>query len=555
MGQIRLPKTLLCFTLAAALCLTPAAAFTDTAGHWAEESIKKWSEEYGVLGGYADNTFQPDANITRGAFAGVLDRFLKYEAISPKDTFSDTAGLYWEDAILKLHAAGVYNGNNGEALSGSSLTRQQAVAMLARAFCVSGEETVLPYADADDIASYARNAVAEFTARGYLTDCHDDLFRPTDSITRAELVHILDNMICVLISTNEPYGQNVEGTVLVNSTEGAVLENMTVQGDVLVAPGVSGEVLLTNVTVEGQIRTFGDAPLRIVYEQPQTSPPPPQEEPSHEEEGNASKGPYGVYTPGVTTGETIIYDKAEGPIYANVEKNRLRNEDFAWDGDRLTYTGNEFDVRFGIDVSAYQNRASENQTIDWEAVAADGVEFAMVRVGMRGYSSGKVSADQFYAQNIDGAMAAGIETGVYFFSQATSVEEALEEADFVLELLKDHEINGPVAYDWEMHDSTYRVYGTKPEVATACAIAFCQRIEEGGYAPMIYASNYVGYIKYDQEAIDPYPRWLPEYKSKKTEKLAPGFLYQVDYWQFSSSCTIDGIGGHVDGNLHFIPKQ
>jgi len=106
-----------------------------------------------------------------------------------------------------------------------------------------------------------------------------------------------------------------------------------------------------------------------------------------------------------------------------------------------------------------------------------------------------------------------------------------------------------------MHDATYRVYGTKPEVATACAIAFCQRIEEAGYTPMIYASNYVGYIKYDQEAIDPYPRWLPEYKTKKTEKLAPSFLYQVDYWQFSNSCTIDGIGGHVDGNLLFVPKQ
>ncbi|MBE6996135.1 MAG: lysozyme [Ruminococcaceae bacterium] len=551
MRQIRLPKKLLCFPLAAALCLTPAAAFTDTDGHWAEESIKKWSEEYGVLGGYADNTFQPDASITRGAFAGVLDRFLKYGAISPKDTFSDTVGLYWEEAILKLHAAGVYNGNNGQALSGSSLTRQQAVTMLARAFRVSGEETALPYTDADEIASYARNAVAEFTARGWLDDSTDGAFRPTEDITRAELVHILDRMICVLISTNEPYGQDADGSVLINSAEGAALADMTVKGDLLVAPGVSGEVLLTNVTVEGQIRTFGDAPLRIVYELPK----PPQEEPSDEEEGNAPKGPYGVYTPGVTTGETIIYDKAEGPIYANVEKNRLANEDFAWDGDRLTYTGDAFDVRFGIDVSAYQNRATEQETIDWEAVAADGVEFAMVRVGMRGYSSGKVNADQFYAQNIDGAMDAGIETGVYFFSQAISVEEALEEADFVLELLKDHTISGPVAYDWEMHDSTYRVYGTKPEVATACAIAFCQRIEEAGYTPMIYASNYVGYIKYDQEAIDPYFRWLPEYKTQKTEKLAPGFLYQVDYWQFSSSCTIDGIGGHVDGNLHFIPKQ
>ena len=178
----------------------------------------------------------------------------------------------------------------------------------------------------------------------------------------------------------------------------------------------------------------------------------------------------------------------------------------------------------------------------------------MVRIGLRGYSTGGISADAFYAQNIEGAMAAGIETGVYFFAQAITVEEAIEEADFVINLLRDHEINGPVAYDWEMHDSTYRVYGTTPEMATACAIAFCQRIAEAGYTPMIYAGQYVSYIKYDQGAIAPYLCWYPEYKTTSSEKLYPSFYYQMDYWQFSSSCTVDGIGGRVDGNIQFIPR-
>ena len=204
-------------------------------------------------------------------------------------------------------------------------------------------------------------------------------------------------------------------------------------------------------------------------------------------------------------------------------------------------------------MSAYQNRASENETIDWEAVAADGVEFAMVRVGLRGYSSGGINADAYYARNIDGAMAAGIETGVYFFAQAITVEEAIEEADFVIELLRDHEINGPVAYDWEMSDSRYRVYGTPPEMATACAIAFCERIAEAGYTPMIYAGTYVSYIKYDQGAIAPYLSWYPEYKSDTSEKLYPTIRYQMDYWQFTSNCSIAGIGGRVDANLQFIP--
>ena len=542
MRQIQLPKKMICLSLAVILNLTSAAAFTDTKGHWAEESINKWSEEYGLLGGYEDNTFRPDASITRGAFAGILDRFLNFREVSPANTFSDTAGNYWEESILKLHAAGVYNGNNGKALPGDPITRQQAVTMIARAFRISGEDPMFPYSDADQIADYAKNAVAEFTAWGYIDDCADGAFRPTDNLTRAELVNILDNMIRVLIRDTEPYKQDADGTVLINSADGAALEDMTIRGDLLIAPGVSGEVVLTNVTVEGKIRTFGNAEIRIVSQPNEPVKPPVIEK------------IYGAYTPGKTTGEVIVYQKAEGPIYANVERSRFQKGDFAWDGDRLTYTGDDFDVRFGIDVSAYQNRATENETIDWEAVAADGVEFAMVRVGMRGYSSGAVYADQFYAQNIDGAMDAGIETGVYFFSQATSVEEALEEADFVIETLKKHKINGPVAYDWEMQDSTYRVFGTPPEVATSAAIAFCQRIEEAGYTPMVYASSYVGYIKYDQEAISPYLSWFPEYKSKKSSSLEPSYLYQMDYWQFSNTCTINGIGGHVDGNLHFIAK-
>ena len=127
-----------------------------------------------------------------------------------------------------------------------------------------------------------------------------------------------------------------------------------------------------------------------------------------------------------------------------------------------------------------------------------------------------------------------------------------EEADFVIDLLRNHEINGPVAYDWEMHDSSYRVYGTSPEMATACAIAFCKRIQEAGYTPMIYAGTYVSYVKYDQGAIAPYLCWYPEYKSDSSEKLCPTLYYQPDYWQFSSKCSVAGIGGNVDANIQFI---
>ena len=543
MGKKRMFAALLALLMTVGTLVLPAqAAFTDTAGHWAETAITKWSEEYSIINGYEDGTFRPDNSITRGAFAGILDRFLKFQSTSPAGTFSDLSGNYWEDAILKLHASGVYLGNNGAALAGDTITRQQAVTMIARAFNISGESTTVYYLDADQVAEYARPYLAEMSALGYITDSSDGYFRPTEAITRAEIVTILDNMIEVLIQSNVVYSQDVEGTVMIIAAEGAALQDMTIAGDLILAPGVTGTVTLENVTIQGTVRNFGSATVTDLAQQP--------------EEPEAIQ-PSDVYTPSETTGEYLTYSNQQIPIYAGVERNRVSQGDFMWDPDRpdrLIYTGDYYRTRFGIDVSAYQNRASTNNTIDWEAAKADGVEFAMVRIGLRGYGSGSIMEDAFYAQNIDGAMAAGIETGVYFFAQAITVEEAIEEAEFVLSLLEGHEISGPVAYDWEMHDSTYRVYGTTPEMATACAIAFCKRIEEAGYKAMVYSGQYVSYIKYDMGALAPYLSWYPEYKSSSSSKLYPTLYYQMDYWQFSSSCSIDGIGGRVDANIQFIRK-
>ena len=542
----RLVKWLAAAVLAVGCTTLTAGAFTDTENHWAASAINKWSQEYGIIQGYDDGTFRPDNSITRGAFAGILDRFLHFQETSPASTFSDTAGTYWEDAILKLHASGVYLGNQGKALSASTITRQQAVAMIGRAFNIPLETTSVSYSDGSSIAEYALPYVAEFEAHGYLTDCTDGRFRPTDAITRAEIVNILGNMIHTLVKENTTWTTDVPGTLLISAQEGAALKGVTVSGDLILAPGVKGNVTLTDTTVTGSIRNYGTGQVVMEEAKPDPTPKPEPEEPA-----KPGIQPSEVYTPGATLDRTFTYNGKTIPIYRDRPLNVFSNSDFIWSEehpDRLEYLGDEFRTRYGIDVSSYQG------TIDWAAVAADDIDYAMVRVGYRGYGNGTLNADKNYVQNIKGAMNAGLKTGVYFFAQAITVEEAIEEADYVISLLDGLDIDGPVAYDWEMHDATYRVYGTSPEMATACAVAFCERIKEAGYTPMVYAGTYVSYMKYDQGALSEYLSWYPEYKSSKSEKLCPSLIYHMDYWQFSSSCTVAGISGRVDMNIQFIRR-
>lgn len=533
-------KWLTAAALAVGCTVMTANAFADTNGHWAESAINKWSGEYGIIQGYDDGTFRPDKSITRGAFAGILDRFLHFQNTSPADTFSDTAGTYWEDAILKLHASGIYLGNQGAALPSSTITRQQAVAMIGRAFRIAPETAAPDYTDTDQIAEYAMAYVGEFEVRGYLTDSAAGTFRPTDPITRAELINILSNMVDTLVKETTTVTEDVSGSLLISAADGATLKGIRIGGDLILAPGVTKDVTLVDCVIQGNIRNYGTGEVR--FEAPQITP-----------ESTATK-PSEVYKPGATLDRTLEYGGKTVPIYRDRPLNVFSDVDFIWTGEenenqrRLEYLGGEFRTRYGIDVSSFQGE------IDWDAVADDNIDFAMVRVGFRGTGTGSLNTDKYYEQNIRGAMRAGLETGVYFFAQAVTVEEAIEEADFVISLLEGHEIDGPVAYDWEMHDSTYRVYGTTPEMATACAVAFCERIEEAGYDAMVYAGQYVSYIKYDQGALEPYLSWYPEYKSESSELLYPTLYYHMDYWQYSSKCSVAGIGGNVDVNLQFIRR-
>ena len=223
MRKIRLPGKVLALGLSAALLLSSGASatFSDTSGHWAESAIKKWSEDYSVIQGYSDGTFRPDTSITRGAFAVILDRFLKYQTASPASTFTDTPGTWCESSILKLNQAGVMLGDGGEAKLWTNISRQEAVVMIARAFSVAESKNAPTYADAAGISNYAKGYVAAMAEKGYLTDVKNQQFRPRDAITRAEIVNILNNMVTVLLQDGSTFSQDVKGTVMINAAEGA----------------------------------------------------------------------------------------------------------------------------------------------------------------------------------------------------------------------------------------------------------------------------------------------------------------------------------------------
>ena len=221
--------------------------------------------------------------------------------------------------------------------------------------------------------------------------------------------------------------------------------------------------------------------------------------------------------------------------------NPYQKEGFSRDeGGRVTYETDGRRAKAGIDVSTYQKE------IDWQAVAGDGIDFAMLRLGYRGYSKGGLFLDQTFAQNLQGALDAGLEVGVYFFSQAVTPQEAEEEADYVLHVLDGRPLAFPVAFDWEpILGSEARTDGLDGETMTRCAAAFCKRIRDAGYRPAVYFNQTQGYLHYDLRELTDYGLWLAEYGA------APDFYYHFDLWQYSHTGRVAGIQGDVDLDLAF----
>ena len=206
---------------------------------------------------------------------------------------------------------------------------------------------------------------------------------------------------------------------------------------------------------------------------------------------------------------------------------------FGGDGALSQSSGNR-----GIDVSKYQGN------IDWGAVAASGINFAIIRVGYRGSSSGALVQDPYFKKNISGATKAGIKVGLYFFTQAVNEAEAVEEASMAMSLASGYKVTYPIFIDTESA-SNGRANGLSKSARTAVVKAFCQTVRNGGYKAGVYASKSWYANQLNASALNGYCIWVAQYNSSCT------YSGKYDMWQYSSKGSVSGIKGNVDMNISY----
>lgn len=234
----------------------------------------------------------------------------------------------------------------------------------------------------------------------------------------------------------------------------------------------------------------------------------------------------------------LVRAREEVPFHQLEISNFKKDENGFW----AYYVDNVKVSLTGIDVSKWQ------YDINWKKVAAAGVDYAMIRLGYRGTAeAGNCAMDPYFEQNIKGALDAGLQVGVYYFTQAITVEEAIEEANIVIDALKGYNITFPVVYDTE-----YREGGRANDLSnaerTACTKAFCDTILAAGYTPVIYSSTNWAVLHLNLEDLGGYDFWYAYYG--EPEKLY--LPYEYTMWQYSDSGRVNGIETNVDLNISFV---
>lgn len=208
------------------------------------------------------------------------------------------------------------------------------------------------------------------------------------------------------------------------------------------------------------------------------------------------------------------------------------------------YTDNGKKISYvGVDISKH------NGTVNFRSMKAAGIDYVMIRLGARGYSTGQLSLDDNFVENIEDAIDAGLDIGIYFYSQAVTLEEATQEVNFVVQNLtpyKEH-INYPLAFDMEsVPNDKARIDGLSREDKTAISAAFLSGVQAAGYIPMLYGNKEWLIKNIDLAQLQNYDVWLSE------DEDIPDYPYQYTMWQYTTTGVLNGITGDANLNLCFV---
>ena len=223
-----------------------------------------------------------------------------------------------------------------------------------------------------------------------------------------------------------------------------------------------------------------------------------------------------------------------GKFWTGIQTVGSFRYDFGTNGICKTYAG--------VDVSTY------NDNLDWNKMKNAGVEFAIIRAGYRGYGkAGTLMIDDKFHKHIKGAIAAGVDVGVYFFTQAVNEKEAREEAQFVLKNIKGYKLTYPIVIDVEyLNISSARAENIGSAARTAVTKAFCEEILSAGYYPMVYANPDMFSRGLRPAELTKYDTWLAHY----TDKTNYGRPFTM--WQYSEYGSVSGLGSRCDMNMSYV---
>jgi len=226
-------------------------------------------------------------------------------------------------------------------------------------------------------------------------------------------------------------------------------------------------------------------------------------------------------------------------------KNPYVQENFVTEDGFMAYynEAGEKISHVGVDLSYH------NDKVDWDELAASPVEFVMLRCGYRGYTEGGIIEDEKFREYAQAANEHGLKLGVYFFSQAINEQEAITEAEYVIKLIEDYEISYPVAFDTEYvsdPEARTNLADLSRDDLTNIAIAFCEKVKEAGYYPMIYASENWFRRNLDMTRLTDYDYWAPQYLDQND------FLFDFTIWQYTESGNAPGIEGECDLDISLV---